>query len=317
MIRILNAESLDYSNNARLILQSMGTLDEYEQLTRTELLSCLADYDVLIVRLNFQVDREVLDAGKQLKAIVSATTGLDHIDVEYARQQKIEVLSLRGQTGFLRTIPATVEHTWALLLALTRRIPWAFQSVLNGRWVRDEFKGHDLANRRLGIVGLGRIGEKVARLGMAFDMHVAAYDPYRIDWVKGVEKHNRLTDLLQGCNILSLHVALNSETQRMIGRKELATLPDGALLINTARGGVIDEVALIEALLDCKLAGAALDVVDHEREQQTRLNSVLFEYATQHDNLIITPHIGGATHESMAMTEVFMVRQLRNFLAVS
>ncbi|MCZ7574934.1 MAG: hypothetical protein M5U01_40805 [Ardenticatenaceae bacterium] len=311
MIRILNVEPLNYSDEARFILQSLGQLDE-RYLTKAELLTCLPDYDVLIVRLGFQLDRTIIDSGLRLKAIVTATTGLDHIDVTYAEQRGIKVLSLRGETEFLYSIPATAEHTWALLLAMVRRIPQAYASVIAGAWDRDAFRGHDLRGKRLGIVGLGRIGEKVACYGLAFGMIVAAYDPYRSDWPTGVKQCLTLPELLERSDVLSLHVPLNAETERLIGRRELARLPAGAWLINTSRGGVLDEAALVDALQGGRLSGAALDVIGGEHQSLLR---PLLEYARQHDNLLITPHIGGATVESMAQTEIYMARKLHQFLA--
>ncbi len=312
MIRILNVEPLNYSNEARHILHSIGHLDEHP-LTRTELLERLAGYDVLIVRLGHQIDREVIDAGARLKAVVTATTGLDHIDVEYARQQGIEVLSLRGESEFLRSIPASAEHTWALLLSLVRRIPWAFQSVLQGEWERDRFRGHDLSGRRLGIVGLGRIGEKIARYGLAFGMEVYAHDPDPIANIPNVKMRASLAELLPQSDILTLHVPLNTETVKLIGAEELARLPSDAVLINTARGEIVDEAALLAALESGQLAGAAVDVISEERAHDALIRQKLITYAKSNGNLLITPHIGGATHESMAATEVFMARKLKQY----
>lgn len=313
MIRILNAEPLEYCDEARHILRTVGQLDEQE-LSREQLLACIASYTVLIVRLGFQVDREVTDAGKNLKGIVTATTGLDHIDVAYAESRGIKVLSLRGQTEFLRTIPATAEHTWALLLALVRHIPWAFQSVLDNYWERDLFRGNDLWKKRLGIIGLGRVGEKVVQYGAAFGMQVAAFDPYRTEWPAQVARFDTLAEMLKQTDILSIHVPLNSETEHLIGRQELAHLPGPSWLVNTSRGGVLDEAALIEALEAGRLRGAAVDVISGECDFKSEQSHPLVAYAREHDNLLITPHIGGATRESMAMTEVFMAEQLRQFL---
>ena len=315
MIHILNVEPLNYSAEARQILRSIGRLDE-RSLTRAELLDCLIAYDVLIVRLGFQVDCEVIDAGQRLKVIVTATTGLDHIDEEYAKQRGITVLSLRGETEFLRTIPATAEHTWALLLTLVRRIPWAFQSVQAGYWDRDAFRGYELCGKRLGIVGLGRIGEKVARYGLAFGMSVSVFDSYRPEWPNDIKRCETLEELLCLTEVLSLHVSLNRETIGMIGRQELLLLPTGAILINTSRGAVIDEQALYDVLMSGHLGGAALDVLTHERATPGDTGRALLEYAKSHHNLIITPHIGGATFESMARTEVFMARKLCDYFRV-
>jgi D-3-phosphoglycerate dehydrogenase len=256
----------------------------------------------------------MIDAGCHLKAIVTATTGLDHIDVCYARSKGIAILSLRGETDFLRTVSATAEHTWALLLALLRRIPHAFAAVQRGEWHRDAWRGHELDGKRLGLVGLGRVGQKVARYGLTFGMDVAAYDPYAVEWVEGVECFPELAELLGRSDVLSLHVPLNNETTGLLGTHELAMLPTGSVLINTSRGAVVDEAALVQALQNKNLAGAALDVITHEREPDGHRLSPLLAYACTYTNLIITPHIAGATHESMAKTEVFMARKLAAFL---
>jgi D-3-phosphoglycerate dehydrogenase len=313
VIRILNAEPLNYHNQPRQLLQSIGELDEFD-LTRSQLLKCLAEYDVLIVRLRFQIDREVIDTGARLKAIVTATTGLDHVDVAYAEQHNVKVLSLRGETEFLRTIPATAEHTWGLLLALIRHTPWAFQAVLNGQWDRDAFRGQDLCGKRLGIAGLGRIGQKVAGYGLAFGMQVLAYDPYPLVKLPGVSMCATLPDLLRQSDVLSLHVPLNPETKGLIRAQELAMLPSGAVVINTARDAIMDEEALLAALQSGKLAGAALDVIADERLRQSSNREALIAYARTHNNLLITPHIGGATEDSMAATELFMAKKLKCYL---
>jgi D-3-phosphoglycerate dehydrogenase len=311
-MRILNLEPDNYSPQALSILETVGQVTE-GPLTRQQLRDALPDCDVLIVRLGHQIDREVLACGSRLKVLISATTGLDHIDEEYAAERGIAVLSLRGETEFLRSIPATAEHTWGLLLALLRNLPAAYQSVLAGEWNRDRFRGHDLAGKTLGIVGLGRIGEKVAAYGQAFGMRVIAYDPFRADWISGVEKAEQLDDLLAQTNVLTIHVPLGPSTVWLIGKPQLDLLPEGAVLINTARGEVVDEDALLEALQAGRLMAAGLDVIWGERRTDWR-ESPLLEYARGHSNLFITPHIGGATVESMEATEIFMARRLAQFL---
>jgi D-3-phosphoglycerate dehydrogenase / 2-oxoglutarate reductase len=312
IMRILNIEPLGYSSVARSLLEQWAEVVEKE-MPRSQLLRELGDYDVLIVRLGHQIDRDVIETGHRLKAIVTATTGLDHIDVEYAERKGISVLSLRGETNFLNGISATAEHTFSLLLGLARWISPASRAVCRGEWNRDIFRGHELKGKSIGIVGLGRIGKKVARYAQAFEMDVAAYDPYADEWLVGAERKSTLADLLQSSEVLTLHVPLDSETMDMVGARELAMLPQGAVLVNTSRGELIDEVALVESLENKHLAGAALDVIRDERDVKKRLRSPLLAYAVRHDNLLITPHIGGATHESMAKTEVFMAQKLMRF----
>lgn len=314
MIRILNTEPLGFSAEAKNILMQIGKVEE-ASLNRQELLARLPKYDVIIVRLGNQIDREIIDAGTSLKVIVSPTTGLDHIDTSYAADKGVGVLSLKGETEFLSTISATAEHTWGLLLSLLRRIPQAFVAVQNNKWDRDAFRGRELAEKKLGILGLGRLGKKVSGYGLAFGMKVAAYDPYITEWAEGVEHMSTLNDLLSWSDVLSIHVPLNDETRGMIGKNEFAQLPLGAVIVNTARGQVINETELIAALKQKQLAGAALDVISDERSQLSPLtDSPLLLYSREHDNLLITPHIGGATYESMAKTEVFMANKLAGYL---
>ena len=312
MSRILNLEPQDYSPVARAVLDRLGDVSD-GPLTRSELMDRVGECNVLIVRLAHRIDREILDRAGQLRVVVSSTTGLDHIDADYAASKGIAILSLRGEVEFLRGIPATAEHTWALLLALVRNLPAAVQSVRAGEWDRDRFKGHELAGQQLGILGLGRIGEMVAHYGLAFGMRVSAYDPFRQGWMERVDRASSQADLFSRSDVLSIHVPLNEQTVRLVGEAELVRLPAGALLVNTARGQVIDELALLQALESGRLAGAALDVLAEETRGQLQ-TSPLLAYARSHANLIITPHLGGATVESMAATEVFMANKLKEFL---
>ena len=164
------------------------------------------------------------------------------------------------------------------------------------------------------MVGLGRVGERVARYALAFDMQTSAYDPNvpAEQWPPGVQRHDKLHDLLHSSDVVSLHAPRNDETFGLIGATEFAALPPGSVLVNTARGELIDEPALVEALASGHLAGAALDVICNER--QNKDTSPLMAYACSHDNLLITPHLGGATVESMHKTEECMADKLARFL---
>jgi D-3-phosphoglycerate dehydrogenase len=271
--------------------------------------------DALIVRVGLRVTRQVLDNTDRLKAVASATTGLDHIDLRAAEDRGVAVVSLQGETEFLGSIPASAEHTWSLLLSLSRRVPWAFDDVRQGGWDRDRFRGRDLRGMPLGIVGLGRVGKKVARFGLAFEMPVLAYDPYVDDgWVEGVERCDALDDLLSKSRVLSLHVPLNDETSSLIDEPRLRLLPRGAWIVNTSRGAIIDENALVRLLRENHLAGAAIDVLCEEQPAERREQSPIVQYVQQHENLLLTPHLAGATFESMQQTEVFIAEKLRRLL---
>lgn len=310
--KILNIEPDNYSPAARQILNAFAEVDE-RPCTPEQLPDIIGDYDVLMVRLKHYIGPDILKQGNRLKAIVTATTGLDHLDQNTAQAQGIQIFSLRGEIDFLRSIPATAEHTWALLLALVRNLPAAVQDVKTGRWHRDDFRGHELAQKTIGIVGHGRIGEKVARYALAFGMRVLAYDPYQAELPPDVQRVDTLNALLAQSDIVSIHVPFNAETTNLIGSVELSHMRPDAVLINTARGAIVDEAALLSALQNQQIAGAALDVLAGESETPPSVSHPLVQYANAHRNLIITPHIGGATFESMANTEIFMAQKLARF----
>jgi D-3-phosphoglycerate dehydrogenase len=313
-IRILNVEPEGYSPKAREILAALGEVTE-KTCDRAGLLGAAGGCEVLIARFGHHMDKELFASAPRLRALVSATTGLDHIDLEAAAAHGVTVLSLKGETEFLEELSATAELAWGLLLAVMRHIPQASQSVKGGGWDRDAFRGNELRGKRLGILGLGRLGQMVAEYGRAFGMPMAAYDPYASDWPAGVELRSAAEDLMEDAQALSIHLPLNDETKGFMDKDMLARLPDGAVLINTSRGAVVDEGALLAALDSGHLAGAGLDVVADELAGGP--SQALLAHVRDHGNLIITPHMGGATVESMEKAEVFMAQKLARFLKKS
>jgi D-3-phosphoglycerate dehydrogenase len=302
--RILVSESSGFSAAAAERLRAGHEL-ELADLDRAGLLAAVADADVLWVRLRHRIDEEVFAAAERLRFVVSPTTGLDHIDLD-APSRHAQVLSLQGETEFLRDVRATAEHTLALMLALLRRLPAAARHVAEGGWDRDRFRGHELRGRTVGIVGYGRLGRIVAGYLRAFDAEVIATDPGP---GSGDVELVALDELLRRADVVSLHAPLTDDTRALIGRDQIAAMRPGAMLVNTARGALVDEAALLAALEDGRLAGAALDVLSGE-DAAGMGDHPLVAYARGHDNLIVTPHVGGATHESMEKTELFMAERL-------
>lgn len=307
--RILVCESAAFSTEAATLLGQVGDL-VLADLDRIALLSAIKEMDVLWARLRHEIDAEVMDAAQCLKVIVTATTGLNHIDLKEAERRGIRVLSLRGETEFLKDVRATAEHTLALILFLLRHVPPAFAHVRRGGWNRDLFKGHELYGKTVGVVGYGRLGRIVARYVKAFDTRVlvttrnvgtAAAEP-------GVTLVP-LGGLLREADLVSLHLNLSEETRGFFGLQQFAAMKKGAWFINTARGELVDESALLQALESRRLAGAAVDVLSEESSVGMREHP-LVAYAREHDNLIITPHIGGCTCESIEKTEMFLAKKL-------
>lgn len=310
---IINAEPEGYSEEARAILREFAELRE-EPLSRRKLMTHLTDAFGLIVRLGHCVDDEMLAAAPRLRFVATATTGLNHVDLVATEMRGITVLSLKGEIEFLNNITATAEHTWGLLLALIRFIPGAVEHSLTGEWDRNLFKGRELSGLTLGIVGYGRLGRLVACYGKAFRMRVLAADPNPISLDEGIQ-YASLDEVLRQSDVVSLHVGLNPETYDLIGPEEFSRIKLGAYLVNTSRGEIVNEKALLAALESKRLAGAALDVLCDEVPSgaQWPNEHLLLAYARKHQNLLITPHIGGATKDAMHKTEIFMAEKIKRF----
>jgi len=252
-----------------------------------QLKAIIGDYDALIVRSQTQVGAEVIESGKKLKVIGRAGVGIDNIDVDAATKKGIVVVN--APTG--NTV-AAAEHTIALMLALARNIPQANSHLKSGKWRRDEFVGTELRNKTLGIIGLGNVGSEVAKRAQAFEMRVIAHDPFvSKDYARNLKVDLvSLDQLLTEADFITLHVPLTAATKKLIGGKELTKLKPTARIVNCARGGVIDEEALVKAIKAGKIAGAAFDVFDHEPVT----DSPLFK----EDKIIVTPHLGASTIEA-------------------
>lgn len=309
MPNILVTESQGFSPEAAVLLEQLGPV-VWGDVDRPTLLQAVTQTEILWIRLRHRIDAEVLAAAPCLTTIVTPTTGLNHIDLETAAQRGIRVLSLREEKDFLRDVRATAEHTLMLMLTLLRQGHAAITHVLDGGWNRDLFRGHELHQKTVGVVGYGRLGRIVARYIQTFDARVLAADPYVAphDVPPGVTLVP-LETLLPAADIVTLHVNLDPETVGFFGAAHFAAMKRGAWFINTSRGELVDETALLEALSQGSLAGAAIDVLGDEQPTGMATHPLVV-YARAHPNLIITPHIGGGTVESMAKTEYVLARRL-------
>jgi len=316
MLKILNAEPEDYSPKAKAILESFAHYDEASpDMSRAELIDALSDYDVLIVRLGNRVDAELLAKTDHLKVVVTATTGTTHIDENVLTERGIALLCLEGERAFLDRIAATSEHCFGLMLALIRKTIAAHNHVMDGGWDRNQFKGYELAGRILGIIGYGRLGRIVAHYAKAFGMTVLACDVCDIEAEAGITFVS-MQELLERSDIVSLHVNYTDDTHHLIDAACFQSMKRGALFINTARGEIVDESALLSVLESKHLGGAALDVLQDENGgiDDWVEGNPLIQYSRTHDNLIVTPHIGGASYDSMEKTEIFMAEKLKHWV---
>ena len=304
--RVVVAEP--FAESGLAVLRAAGIeVDSQVGKPRDALMQAVGSADGLIVRSQTKVDRELLAAGQRLLAVARAGVGVDSIDVDAATQAGIVVLN----TPSANTL-ATTEQTFALMLSLVRHTASAIASVRAGDWDRNRFVGTELHGKTLGIIGLGRVGANVAQRARAFGMKVIAHDPYisqaRAEAFEVTPVS--LDDLLLRSDIVTLHVALTERTRGLIGMRELALMRPHAYLINCARGGLIDEAALLDALDAGRPAGAALDVIEEEPPAAGSAGARLH----QHPKVIATPHLGGSTLEAFERIAVELAHDLARVL---
>jgi D-3-phosphoglycerate dehydrogenase len=311
--RILVAESGGFPPEALARLRQAGEVI-LADLDYQGLREAIGEAEVLWVRLRHRIDAALLDRAPQLRMVVTPTTGLNHIDADALKRRGIRLVSLRGEVEFLKDVRATAEHTLGLMLALIRHIPQAAADVAAGHWRRDRFQGSELYGKTIGIVGFGRLGQIVSRYLQAFDTQVLLSDPRLPEgYTDGALRATTLRYLLENSDLVTLHVDLSDETRGFFAAEQFQTMKPGSCFINTARGELIDERALLEALSSGRMAGAALDVLCEETSSGMAHHR-LVEYARMHDNLLITPHLGGCTGESKRKTEAFLADKVFGLL---
>ncbi len=308
--RILCTIGKEFTPEAKKILESIGTVD-YATPTQAQLIKNIGVYHAVVTQLGLQFDANVLKHASNLRFIATATTGTDHIDLKATKQQGITVLSLKDAKDLLEDIPSTAEHAWGLLLALVRHTAPAAEAVSQGQWNGKPFAGMELKGKTLGIIGVGRLGRIIAGYGRAFGMKIIGYDLQKIP--ASVCTQVSLNTLLKTSDVVSLHVHLTPETEGMIGEKEFQHMKPTAMLINTARGKIVDEQALLFALKKKRIAGYAADVLTGEtRFDQDCSGDPLVMHSKKHKNVLLTPHIGGRTHEARTKTDIFIAKKLRS-----
>jgi D-3-phosphoglycerate dehydrogenase len=271
---------------------------------RAELLAAIVDVDAVLIRSATKIDAEVLGVARRLKVVARAGVGLDNVDVRAATQAGVMVVNAPQSN-----IVSAAEHTIGLLLAVARHIPAADASLRSGEWQRSRFTGVELFDKTLGVLGLGRVGVLVAQRLAAFGMKVIAYDPY-VQPGRAAQMGVRLVpleELLTTSDVITVHLPKTPETVGLIGEAELAKVKPSVLIINAARGGIIDEHALYVALKDSRVAGAGIDVF----VQEPCTESPLFEL----DNVVVTPHLGASTKEAQEKAGVSVARSVRLALA--
>ncbi|MER3456117.1 MAG: phosphoglycerate dehydrogenase [candidate division GAL15 bacterium] len=300
--RILVADGLGEAGLRRL--RETCEVEVCGGLSEEELCERLAGVHALVVRSRTRVTRRALEAGRDLRVVARAGVGVDNIDVEAATRAGVLVVNTPDSS-----VRATAEHTVAMLLACCRNIPQAHQSLQRGEWNREAFVGTQVYGKTLGVVGLGRIGSEVARLARGLGMRVISYDPY-VSAERAAQLGVQAVSferLLEQADFVTVHVPLTDRTRGMIGREQLARMKRGVRLVNCARGGLVDEAALLEFLEEGHVAGAALDVFAEEPPKDLRL--------VRHPRVVVTPHLGASTREAQEAIGVDVAEQVLQALA--
>jgi len=272
-------------------------------LSPSDLLAEIGEYDALLVRSQTQVTAEVLAAGTKLKAVGRAGVGVDNIDTNAATQAGVVVINAPDGNTI-----STAEHSFAMLMAVARNIPQAYRKLADGTWDRKSFQGVELNGKVLGVIGFGRIGTEVAKRAKAFHMQVLAYDPFLTEEraAKVGVTSASVDEIVKQADFITVHTPLTKETRHLLGSREFAMMKDGVRVINCARGGIIDEKALYEAILTGKVAGAALDVFEVEPPVDNPLIGL--------PQVVVTPHLGASTVEAQENVAVDVSEEILKVL---
>ena len=292
----------DHVETEHLNLGAGIVVDNRAGIGRAELLGVVGNYDALIVRSRTRVDREVIDKAVKLKLVARPGTGLDNVDVEYATSKGVQVVNSPESL-----VEAVAEHVTLLMLALSRKLVPAAVSTREGKWEKNNLMGTQLKGKVLGIVGLGRIGRRVAEIALTLGMSVIIYDVITIPADVIAELKCRvvgLDELFAEADYVTLHVPMTNETRHLVDSDRLSRMKRTAFLVNTSRGGVVDEGALSTALREERIAGAALDVFEKEPPVGEILSA---------PNAILTPHIGGQTQEAQVDAITIIGEKVRSF----
>lgn len=294
-----------HDDGVKMLREAGYIVDLRTSITASELVDAVGDFDAIVVRSRTKVTDRVLEAGKRLKAVARAGVGLDNIDLIAAERLGIIVINSPEAPS-----NAVAELVLGLMLSLARRIPEADASMKKGEWIKKQFTGMELKGTTLGIIGFGRIGYQLAKKAGALGMRVLTYDVVIEKLMEFVEEAGAvavdLDELLGSSDFVTVHVPLLPQTEHMIGAEEMSAMKDSAYLINVARGGVVDEEALRKALVNGKLAGAALDVYEEEPPRDNSLTGL--------KNVVSLPHIGAATVEAQRANSTIVAEKLIKIL---
>ena len=305
-MRLHIAETDDFSKE---VYHQMAEVFELTSGPVSDLKYLLEEVDVFWFRLGYKIDSSVLTEKTKCKVLATPVTGIDHIDENLCTKLGIRIICLRGESEFLKEVRATAEHCMLLTIMLMRKASEAVSQTRNGNWNRDLYRGNEIYKKRVGILGLGRLGTIVASYFKAMGCKIYFFDTKEVSYDDEYIKCDNDLDVVVNSDIISIHIPYNDLTHHIYGDEFFKKFDDSKWLINTARGAIIDEKYLLEALNEKRIKGAALDVLEGEPDINENL---LLAYSRENGNLIVTPHIGGNTYESFEKTEKFIAEKILN-----
>jgi len=295
-------------------LEEVGDIDYLNDPTEEDILKISKDYDAIYTNPNkskFFIGEKIIDKFPSLKSICTASTGTNHIDVNYADSKNIKIISLTNEMQIIEKISSTAEHAFSLMLSSLRNIPESFDDVKSGNWNYEPFIGRQLNYLNIGIIGFGRLGKKFAKYANGFDANVIAYDPLIKIKDENVKQVN-LNELLNLSDIITLHVHVNNSTIKMLNKSNFKMMKKNVIIINTSRGEIVDENDLMIFLKSSPDAKYACDVLSNEQNKNNK--NELINFSKISNQILITPHIAGMTVEGQYIAYNHAVKMLKNYL---
>ena len=297
---------ISHLNGVKQLIESKDDVVYHEEATKAEVRTLLVEHDIYAILCNpnqqtYKIDKELLQ-GTKVKLINTCSTGMNHIDVEYCNSNNITIHSLTTDMELINNLPSTAELAFGLMVSLLRQITQCTTHVEGGGWDYTQFMGRQIKDLRIGIVGYGRLGKMMYNYCKAFGAEVMVYDPYVMNIGCSC-----LEEMLEKSDVISLHVHVNSETTYMINKKILGLMKNNSYIVNTSRGEIVDEQAIIEALDSGKLAGYATDVIEDEFGSISE--SLIIKAMKRGSNIIITPHVGGMTVEGQTKAYTWAIEK--------
>jgi D-3-phosphoglycerate dehydrogenase len=306
LLKLYNISPKNFSKKAIKILKKNFFYKEI--FSKKELIKNIFTCDILLTRIEYKIDKFILQKSRNLKVIATNTTGLNHIDIGEAKKRKIKLISLNDCKKELSKISASAEFTWCLLLAVVRKINSASNNVKSGGWSREKFMGIELQNKNIGIIGIGRNGSQIKRFAKSFKMKILCWDKFK------KRKNNCSLDyLLKNSDFLVICIPGGKENFNFFNKEKLDKLKNNSIIINTSRGEILDELELLKKLKKKKILAAGLDVLQMKKDKIKNFLKIK-KYLNKYDNLLITPHIAGVTTDSWEKSEIIISKKIVSYV---